>query len=46
MYENKIPYHSSNDKTRFNELKEAIYNDNKIIWTLRGATDLLDFTKS
>lgn len=36
MYENKIPYHSSNDKTRFNELKEAIYNDNKIIWTLRG----------
>jgi muramoyltetrapeptide carboxypeptidase len=30
------PYHSDEDEVRFNDLKNAIYSDSKIIWCLRG----------
>jgi muramoyltetrapeptide carboxypeptidase len=30
------PYHSDEDEVRFNDLKNALYSDSKIIWCLRG----------
>lgn len=31
-----IPYHSDSDEERFEQLKEALNNNSKIIWSLRG----------